>query len=79
MDNKFFVVGFVIWVIVLLARTWPTGPCFLNANCMNYLLQEYGVGYVLGNILGEIVIIAVISYVASWIWTKAHPKKESES
>jgi len=76
MEKKFLVVGVAVWLILLVARTWPTGPAFLNSDYMNYLIQEYGEGYVVGTFIGEIIIILLISYGASWLWTKTHSKKQ---
>ena len=78
LEKKFFVVGFIIWLIIIVIRTFPTGPCFLYPDCMKHLLEEYGQYAVAGMIAGEIFIFLVFSYGSSWVWEQI-PKRKSET
>lgn len=62
MQKRFFLVGLVLWIIILVARTWPTGPYFLFPERMNQIVESYGEAFLLGGIVGEIFFFLFLSY-----------------
>lgn len=74
MEKKFLAVGFVVWLVLVFLMAWPSIPCFLSVECMTDLAEEYGNAYVAGNVVGNIIIILILSYAASWIWKRVRGK-----
>jgi hypothetical protein len=73
MEKKFFLVGFIIWLVLFVLRiavvSQQGGVTILDAEYRQYYLSLGG-AYILGNIIGEMLILLIISYVAWWIWRR---------